>query len=197
MGLKWYRGFVMARGYYPRMDDRDHANPLCSISPSVPPADRKEPIPPPSPDQSKMLARLPPPTNRKEEEKDGSNVTQLLMDVAEDVSQDGTSTPTEEEAGTILLVPTEEEALTTQPAPTKNEAGTTLPAPTWKKAVMTLEKPTDPTLEGSPEPDWQATPSSENSSSDHNDTKDEEFVSCFVEWSTLIRTARECLTTRQ
>jgi len=183
MGLKWYRGLVMPLTYYPGMDDRNNANRLHTISPSVPPADHGIPVPPPSPDKSKMLPPPTPPTKGKEKEKDGSNVGGLLMDLAEDGSEDGTSTPAEKDAGTILPAPTEKEAGTTPPAPTEKEAGTTPPAPTGKEAGTTPEKPTDPKQKGTPKPDRPATPSSESSSSDDDDgTEDEEYVSCFLEW---------------
>ena len=115
MGLKWYRGLVMPLGYYPSMDDRDHANRLRTISPSVPPADHEIPVPPPSPDKSKMLPPPTPPTKGKE--KDEGKVGGLLMDLAEDGSEDGTSTPAEEEAGTTPAAPTGKEAGTTPEKP--------------------------------------------------------------------------------
>jgi len=127
MGLKWYRGLVMPLNYYPGMDDRNIANRLRTISPSVPPANHGIPsadhgisVPPPSPDKSKMPPPPTPSTKGKEMEKDESNVGGLLMDLAEGGFEDGTSTPTE------------------------NNAGTTPPAPTGKEASMTPDKPTDP-----------------------------------------------------
>jgi len=96
MGLKWYRVLVMPLSYYTGMDDCNNAIRLRTISPSVPPAehgirpahhgippaDHGLPVPPPSPDKTKML---PPPTQSikgKEKEKDESNVGGLLMDLA-------------------------------------------------------------------------------------------------------------------
>jgi len=189
MGLKWYRGLVMPLSYYMGMDDRNNANRLRTIPPSVPPADHGIPpadhgipVPPPSPDKSKMLPPPTPSIKGKEKEKAESNVGGLLMDLAEGVSEDGTSTPTEKDASTVPPAPTEKDAGTTPPAPTGNEAGTTPPAPTGKDAGTTPDKPTDPKQNGNPQPDRPATPSSESSSSNDDDTEDEEYVSCFLEW---------------
>jgi len=118
MGLKWDRGLVMPRRDDPGMDDRNHANRLRTISPPVPPANHEIPVPPPSPDNNKMLPPPTPPTKGKAKEKDESNVRGLLMDLAEDGSEDGTSTPTEKDADTA------------PPAPTKKDGGTIPPAPT-------------------------------------------------------------------
>jgi len=74
MGLKRYRGLVMPLRYYIGMDDRNHADRLCTISPSLPPADHEIPVPPPSPDKRKILPPPTSPTKGKEQEKDGSNV---------------------------------------------------------------------------------------------------------------------------
>jgi len=177
MGLKWYRGLVMPLSFYPAMDDRDHANQLHTISPSVlstnhgtPPADHGIPIPPPSPDKSEML---PPPTpSTTETEMDGCNIGWLLIDLAKDGSEDGTSTPTEEEASPIPPAPTQNVTETTPPAPADEEAGTlppsppeidagtipptptqketdtTPPAPTEIEACTTREKPTHPKQKG-------------------------------------------------
>jgi hypothetical protein len=185
MGLKWYRGLVMPLSYYPGMDDRNHANRLHTISPSVPPADHGIPVPPPSPDKSKMLPLPTPSTKGKEQEKDESNVGGLLMDLAEDGSKDVTSTPTEKDAGTVPPAPTEKDAGTVPPAPTEKDAGTVPPAPTGKEAGTTPDKPTDPKQKGTPKPDRPATPGCESSSSDDDDTEDEEYVSCFQEWLCL------------
>jgi len=62
------------------------------------------------------------------------------MDLTEDASEDGTSTLTEEEAGTI------------PPQPTDNEASMTPPAPTGKMASTTPEKPTDSKQKGTQYP---------------------------------------------
>jgi len=168
----------MPLGYYPGIDDRDYANRLRTISPSVPPADYEIPVlppspdksttlPPPSPDNSKML---PPPTpSTKGKEKDVINVGGLLMDLAKDGSEDGTSTSAEKKAGAI------------PPAPTKKEAGTTPSAPTGHEAGTTPEKPTHPKQYGTPKPNRPASPSCESSSSE-DDTKDEDYMSCILEW---------------
>jgi len=92
------------------------------------------------------------------------------MDMAEDGSEDGTSTPTERDADTALPAPTEKDACTIPPAPTGKEAG------------ITAEKPTDPRQTATPKPDRPATHSSESSSSDDDNPEEEEYVSCFLEW---------------
>ena len=143
------------------------------------------------------------------------------MDLAEDGSGDGTSTPTERDTGTdtpaptgsdtgkVQPVPTEIDAGTAQPAPTEKYAGTirpeatkqdagtirptptekvaatTPPAPTGKQAGTTSEKPTYPKRKGTPKPDRPAIPGSESKSSDDDDTEDEEYVSCFLQWLSL------------
>jgi len=180
MGLKWYRVLVMPLSYYPGMDDRNNANWLRTISPSVPPADHGIPradhgipVPPPSPDKSKMFPPPTPSINGKETEKDASNVEGLLIDLAEGGSEDGTSTPTEKDAGTV------------PPATTEIGAGTTPPAPTGEEAGTTPDKPTDPKQKGTPKPDRPATPGSESSCSDDDDTEDEEYVRCLLEWLDL------------
>ena len=189
MGLKWYRGLVMPLSYYPGMDDRNIANRLRTISPSVPPADPGIPladhgisVPPPSPEKSKILLPPTPSTKGKEKEKIESNVGVLLTDLAEEGSEYGTSTPTENDTCTVPPVPTEKDARTTPPAPIEKESGTTPPAPAGKEAGMTPDNPTDPKQKGTPRPDQPATPGSESSSSDDDDTEDEEYVSCFLEW---------------
>ena len=167
----------MPLSYYPGMDDLNYANPLRTITPSVPPADHGIPladhgisIPPPSTDKNNMLPPPTPSTKGKAKKKDESNVGGLLMNLADDGSEDGTSTPTEKDAGTI------------PPGPTENEARTTLPATTGKEAGTTPEKPTNPKQRGTPKPDQPATPGSKSSSSDDDNTEDEEYVSSFLEW---------------
>jgi len=140
----------MPLSYNPGMDYCNHANRLRTISPSVPAADHAIPVPLPSPDMSKMLPLPTPPNKGKDNEKDQSNVGRLLMDLAQDGSEDGTSTPTENDAGTIL------------------------PAPTGKEAGTTPENPTNPKPKGTPKPDRPATPGRESSTSDDNNTEDEE-----------------------
>jgi len=211
MGLKWYQGLVMPLGFYPGMDDRDHANQLHTISPSVPPADHEMPIPPPSPNKSKMLPPPTPPTKGKEKEMDESNIGGRLMDLAENGSEDGTNTPTKKEASAIPPAPTEEEADTISPAateteannippaPTEKDTGSILPAPTKKEAGTipttpiktepsmipptgsTPEKPPDLKHKAAQKPDWPATPSSRSWNSNGN-TEDKEYVSWFLEW---------------
>jgi len=146
MGLKWFRGFVMPISYYPGMDDCDHTNQLHIISPSVPPDNQGTPpsnhvipIPPPSPDKSKMLPPPTPPHNKKE--RDGSNIGGLLMDLAKDGFEDGTSTPAEEEACTVPPAPANKETGMTPPAAAKDVAGTIPPAPTEKDSVRFHKHP--------------------------------------------------------
>jgi len=133
------------------------------------------------------------------------------MDLAQDGSQDGTSTPadkvagiippapTDKDAGTILPAPTEKEASTIWPAPTKKEANTMQQVPTEVVASMipptpigkgagtipptsiTPENPTNLKQKSTPKPDRPATPSSTSSSSD-DAMEDEEYVSCIPEW---------------
>jgi len=215
MSLKWYWWLVRPLSSYPGMDDHDNANQLRTISPSVPPADNGIPpadlaispsdhgispadhwipVPPPSPDKSRMLPPRTPSTVEKEMEKDGSNVGGLLLDLAVDGSVDGTSTPAKDKAGTIPPAPTEKDSYTIPPAPTGKEAGTTPPAPnekeasrtppalTRKEAGTTPEKPTDSKQKGTSKPDRPGSPSGKSSSSEDDDNEDEEYVSCFLEW---------------
>jgi hypothetical protein len=133
-----------------------------------------------------MLPPLTPSTKGKEKEKDDSNVGGRLMDLADDESEDGTSTPTENDAGAVTTAHTEADTSTTLPAPTekvasmtppvpiKKEASTTPPAPTGKEAGTTLDQPTDPKQKGTPKSDRPATPGSESSRSNDDDTEDEE-----------------------
>ena len=151
MGLKWSQGLVMPLRYYPGMDDRNNANRLRTMTPSVPPADHRI-LPtdhgilvrPPPPDKSKMLPPPTPSIEGKEKEKDENKVGGLLMDLAKNGSEDGTSTPTEQDAGTVPPATTKKDAGKILPAPTKKEAGTTTPTPTGKEAGMTPDKPTHP-----------------------------------------------------
>jgi len=190
MGLKWYQGLLLPHTCYPGMGDHSNANPLRTVSPSIvpanhgiPPADHEIPVPPSSPDKSKMC---PPPTSSnkgKEKENDVSNIGGLLMDLAKDGSEDGTSTPAENDASTKPPAPTGKEAGTTRAAPTKTVASTTLAAPTGQDAGTTPEKPTHSKQQDTLMPDWPATPSSDRrSSDDDNSTEDEEYMSCFIEW---------------
>ena len=204
IGLKWYRGLVMPLSYYPGMEDHNNANWLRTIPQSVPtadlglsPATHWMSVPPPSPDRSKMLPPPSPSIKGNEKETDESNVGGLLKQLAENGSEDGTSTPserdtgtvptapTEKDHGTIPAAPTEKDPYTVTPAPTKKEAGTTTPASTGKEAGTTRDKPTNPQYKCTPKPDWPTTPGSESSNSDDDDTDNREYVSCFLEWLVL------------
>jgi len=103
IGLKSYRGLVMPLSYYPSLVNCNHTNRLCTISPSVPPANHDILFPPSSPDKSKMLPPPTPPTKWKTIEQDESTIGGFLMDFAFDGSEDWNSTPTKKEARTILL----------------------------------------------------------------------------------------------
>jgi len=92
------------------------------------------------------------------------------MNLPEGGSEDGTSTPTEKDTGT------------TPPAPTKTDVGTTPPAATRKEAGTAPDQFTAPKQKGTPKPDWPATAGSDSCSSDDDDTEDEEYMSCFLEW---------------
>jgi hypothetical protein len=59
-----------------------------------------------------------PPCNAKEYDRDGYTVGELLIDLAEDRSEDRTSTPAVGEADTIPPAPTEPEANSSMPDPT-------------------------------------------------------------------------------
>jgi len=106
------------------------------------------------------------------------------MDLAEGESEDGTSTPAEKEAGMIPPTPTEEEAGTIPPNPTEKEAGTIWAAPNENEAGITSWKPSNPKKIGTPKRDWPATPRGKRCCAD-DDTEDEEYVSCFLEWLNL------------
>jgi len=136
----------------------DHANRLRTISQSAPPANHDIPVTPLSLNMSKMLT-LPTPTTKGKAE-DGNKVGGLWVDLAEDGSEDGTSTPVETEPGTL------------PPAPAQTEAGMIPPAPTQIEAGTTPEEPTGPKQMGTPMPDLPTAPSSESSSLGH-DTEDE------------------------
>jgi hypothetical protein len=166
------------------MDDGNNANRLRTISPSVPPAEHRIPpanhgipVPPPYSDKCKILPPPTPSVKRKAKEKDECNIGGILMDLAKNGCEDGTSTPTEKDTGAILPAPTEEDASTIQPEPTEKDpgiippaprekvpesiplapsekaGGTTQPAPTGNEVGMTPDKPTDPTQQGTTQPD--------------------------------------------
>jgi hypothetical protein len=90
---------------YPGMDDCNHTNQLHTIAPSVAPAGHEISVPPLSPDMSKMLPPPTPPTKGKEMEKDASKVGGLLIDLADNGSEDGPSPSTEKDTGTIPSEP--------------------------------------------------------------------------------------------
>jgi len=109
------------------------------------------------------------------------------MNLAENGSEDETSTTAIKEAGTIPPGPADKVASTIQPKPAENEAGTTPPAATWIEAGMTPEKPINSKQKGTPKPDQPTTPSSGSGSSDDDDhdNQEDEYVSCFLEWLSL------------
>jgi len=132
------------------------------------------------------------------------------MDLAEDGSEDATSTPPKEEAccipptptengigmtttapaeeqtGTIPPAPTKRDAITTPPAPTNEVAGRIPPALAGKASRTTPEERTVPKQKCTPKPHRPATPSGErNSSDDDHHTEDEEYVSRFLECLSL------------
>jgi len=172
----------------------DHGTPPCHHG--MPPAEHGTPVPPPSPHKCKMLPTPTAPTmiTGMEQEQDGSNVGGLLMELAGDSYDDGTSSPAEEEAGTIPPVRTEKDPSTSPPAPTKHhpclippavtkqEPGTSPPAPTGRESSTIPEKPTDPRQNGTPSPDRPAAPSRKRSSSDDDYTEDKGHLSCFLKW---------------
>jgi len=160
----------------------------------IPPPDHGLLVPPPSADKSKMIPLRTQSTHGKDKEMDGGNVGGHLMALADDRSEDETSTPTEKNAGGIPQALTERGAGTYPPAPTETEAGTTLPPPTEKEAETTSPAPTGteagttpemPTLlkqKGTLKSDMPVTPRSESRSSDEDDgTVHEEYISCFLE----------------
>jgi hypothetical protein len=168
VGLKLYRRFVMSVSYYPGINQAQEHH---TISPLVSRGDHGIPIPPLPLAECKMLQ--PTATKRNKNVKVGGNVGGLLMDLAEDVSDDRTSSHTQEDTCTILPMPTEKdtcmippvtpgqdaapmtsaytekEAGVTTPAPTVNGLSTKQPAPTGKEPSMTQEKPIDPKQKGS------------------------------------------------
>jgi len=83
-----------------------------------------------------------PPTKGKEKDNDGSNVGNVWMDLAKDGSEDGTSTPTNKEVGTIPPPPAENVAGTNPPAAAEKDVGMILPAPTQTEAGMIPLAPT-------------------------------------------------------
>jgi len=180
LGLNWYRAFAMRLSYFPGMDDCNHTNQLRTISSRVPPADHEIPVPPLSPDKSKMLPPPIPPNRGNEKENHESNVGGRLTDLAEDGSEDETSTPTKKNAGSMPPAPTEKDADTMPAVPTENEAVITLRTPTWNEGGTASEKSTEPERKVTPQPDQPATPGSESSSSD-DDTKGQ-YMSCFTQW---------------
>jgi len=211
MGLKWYGRLVLLLTDYPATDDRRNANALRILSPSVPPADHgippadnvtcsadrgtppadhgiprtnhRIPVPPPSADISKILPPPTPSSKGKEKEKNESNIGGHLMDLAEVGPEDGTSTPADNDTGSMPRVPTETDAWMILPEPAETHAHTTLPAPTRNEAGASPQKPTNLKQKGSPKPDPPATPSSKSMfSDDNNSTEDQEYLRCCLEW---------------
>jgi len=138
-----------------------------------------------------------PSTKGKEKAKNESNIGGLLMDLAEDGSENGTSThtekdasmlppaPTEKHAGTIPPKPTLKDTCKIPPAPTEKEDGKTLSASTSKETSTTPVQSNDLKQQGTPQPNRPSTPGGESSSSDDDDTEDEEYVCCLLEWHSV------------
>jgi len=123
--------------------------------PSVPPGDHKIPLLPPSPHKCNILPSptMPTKTTAMEKQMDGTNVGGLLMDLVEDESEDGTSTPATNEASMILPTSVEKEAGTIPPTRKRPvrpqrwllilsrrapQSPTGLPLPAGKVAVLTM-----------------------------------------------------------
>ena len=68
------------------------------------------------------------------------------------------------------------------PVPTDKEASNTPPAPIWTEAGTTREEPSDSKRTGTPKSDQPATPGSQSSGFDDNDTEDEKSTCCFLGW---------------
>jgi len=171
MGPKWYRVVVMHLNDYAGLDDHNHANQLHTISPSVPPTDHGIPIPHPSHSKSKMQSLQMTPTEgmEQEEEMDGSIIGGPLMDLALEQSEDGTSTCTEKESGTI------------SPTPNSRESSTIVPTHTGQEAGAPPDESTDLTQVGAHYPKRPATGTKVGISLNDN-TEAAEQVSCFQEW---------------
>jgi len=115
------------------------------------------------------------------------------MDLAEDGSDDGTSTPMEKGTGMIPPAPADQNVGTILPAHTKTQVWTTPPAPTGKVAGITPEQPTDPKQKGSPKPNRLATSSCGCCHLNHDDSEDEQKVRCFLEWLCLDTNSKRML----
>jgi len=89
-----------------------------------------------------MLPPPTPPSKGPEKENDGGKVGGFWIDLAKDWSENGTSTPAEEEATMIPPAPTKKDTGMIPPAPTKNEASMTPPVPTKQEACTTPPAPT-------------------------------------------------------
>jgi hypothetical protein len=113
---------------------------------------------------------------------DESTIGGLLMDLADDRSEEGTTTSSETDAGTVPPVPTEKDPYTMPPALITKEASTTLPAPIGKEASATADKPTNHKGKQTAKHDWPAMSGSDCRSSDDDDTDDEQYISCFQKW---------------
>jgi hypothetical protein len=145
--LLQYRGLVRRLGDYPCMDDcnhANHANRRGTTSSSVLPADHEISVRPPFPDKRTMLPSPIPPTKTTEKRKDESNIGGLLMQLAEEGSEDGTNPPTEKDASRTQPGPPEHDRSTIPPALTEDMAGTNWPALTWTQSSTSPESPTNP-----------------------------------------------------
>jgi hypothetical protein len=99
------------------------------------------------------------------------------MDLARNESEDGTNTPTEKATGTIPPAPNKQHASMILPTPTEKEAGTTQSARTEGEAGSTPERCTNRRQKGTTKRDGPATPGSECSSSNDDNTEDKDYVS--------------------
>jgi hypothetical protein len=91
----------------------------------------------------RLIVPLPtPPIIRNETDNNAHTVGVHMMDLNKDGSQDGTSTPANTEASTMLPAPAKKEASTFLPAPTKKDAGTIPPEPSEKEEGTIPPAPT-------------------------------------------------------
>jgi len=178
------------------MDYHNHTNLLSTISPSLLPANHVMPIPPPLPNMSKMLPLLTTQPSKQERKRSWVGVTLgwvqciwpkigLRMEPALPRRRwqvRFSQLPPRKRLVWFCLFSLAERPGTIPPTPAEEDAGT-IPQ-TRKLAGTTPEKPTYPKLKGTTMPNQPATPCRECSSC-VNDTKDEEYVSCFLEWHSL------------
>jgi hypothetical protein len=104
------------------------------------------------------------------------------MELAEDGSEDVTSTPPNQDAGMVTLWPNNKDADMVPPGPTMQDAGTVPPAPPGRGAGTTPDKSTDPKHKGTTNLNLPSTPRFESSSSNDDDAEDADYFSCFVQW---------------